>query len=69
MKEFPYPDLYHDLTEEERNQAMLIYHTMQLYKMQATLRKIGTNPEVDQKLLDYRRKKIEEYQKKVLTNQ
>ena len=68
MADFPYPYLYHNLTEEERNQAMLIYHTMQLYKMQATLRRIGTYPEVDQKLFDYRRKKIEEYQKKVLTN-
>ena len=68
MKEFPYPD-HRNLTEAEHNQARLIYHTMKLYKMQATLRKIGTYPEVDQKLLDYRRKKIEEYQKKVLTNQ
>lgn len=68
MKEFPYPDNCYNLTEAERNQAMLLYHTFQLYKLLANLQKIGANPAIDKNLIDYRRKKIEQYQKKVLTN-
>lgn len=61
---FPYPDHYYNLTEEERNQAMLIYHTFRYYEE----KRLRINQEPSE-MIFYRRKKIEEYQKKVLTNQ
>ena len=66
MVSFPYPDPSYNLTEKERDQAMLLYHTFMLYKKVAFARKhnLSINPDS----LQYRRKKIEEYQKKVLTN-
>ena len=64
MAGFPYPDHYYNLTEEERNQALLIYHTLEYYKVKQLLKNKGPSA-----MMNYRIKKIEEYQKKVLTNQ
>lgn len=63
MVSFPYPDPYYDLTEQERNQAMLIYHTLKYYEDKQLCTNQRPSP-----MMNYRRKKIEEYQKKVLTN-
>ena len=63
MKSFPYPDPSYGLTEKERDQMMLIYHTFKYYEEKQL--RINQGPSA---MMNYRRKKIEEYQKKVLTN-
>lgn len=63
MVSFPYPDLYYNLTNEERDQAMLIYHTFKYYEDKQLCTNQRPSP-----MMDYRRKKIEEYQKNLLTN-
>ena len=64
MVNFPYPDPSYNLTEEERNQAMLIYHTFRYYEEKQW--PVNQGPSA---MMLYRIKKIEKYQKKVLTNQ
>ena len=66
MVSFPYPDDCYNLTEKEYNQAMLLYHTFTLYKKVAFAQK--HNLSINPSSLQYRLKRIEEYQKKVLTN-
>lgn len=63
MVSFPYPDKYYNLTEKERDQAMLLYHVFKYYEE----KQLRTNRRPPS-MIDYRIEKIEEYQKKVLTN-
>lgn len=63
MVSFPYPDKYYNLTEKERDQMMLIYHTFKYYEEKQLRTNQGPSA-----MMNYRIKKIEEYQKKVLTN-
>lgn len=67
MVSFPYPDSSYNLTEKEYDQAMLLYHVFGLYKRIAFARK--HNLSINPNSLQFRIKNIEEYQKKVLTNQ
>lgn len=63
MESFPYPDPSYGLTEKEHDQMMLIYHTFRYYEEKQLRTNQGPSA-----MMNHRRKKIEEYQKKVLTN-